>query len=99
MPINFGCLQNVWKHLLIEFRNKCMWLKKYENIKKFSIVIENAAIQDPVLRRAKLWAFQDREEQYDTAMWKHAYILQKLDEMGITDPSERGYYQEWVKWT
>lgn len=57
---------------------------------------ENAAIQDQVLARAKPWAFQDRMEQYETALWKHLYMTQKLDEMGISDPMERMYYTEWV---
>lgn len=57
---------------------------------------ENVAIQDQVLARAKPWAFQDRMEQYETALWKQLYMTQKLDEMGISDPMERMYYTEWV---
>ncbi|XP_048781300.2 peroxisomal acyl-coenzyme A oxidase 1-like [Ostrea edulis] len=64
-----------------------------ENVRKRRY-LQNAAIQDPVLRSAKPWAFQDRAEQYDTALWKHVYIMKKLDDMGITDPQERAYYQQ-----
>nr|XP_022336079.1 peroxisomal acyl-coenzyme A oxidase 1-like isoform X1 [Crassostrea virginica]XP_022336087.1 peroxisomal acyl-coenzyme A oxidase 1-like isoform X1 [Crassostrea virginica] len=64
-----------------------------ENVRKRRY-LQNAAIQDQVLARAKPWAFQDRMEQYETALWKHLYMTQKLDEMGISDPMERMYYTE-----
>ncbi|XP_062581682.1 peroxisomal acyl-coenzyme A oxidase 1-like [Saccostrea cucullata] len=64
-----------------------------ENVRKRRY-LHNAAIQDPVLSRAKPWAFQDRNEQYETALWKHIYIMKKLEEMGITDPAEKFYFTE-----
>lgn len=67
-----------------------------ENFVDFFFVLENAAIQDQVLRGFKPWAFQSRIEQYETALQKYIYMMKKLDEMGVTDPLERMYYQELV---
>lgn len=62
----------------------------------FFFALENAAIQDQVLRGSKPWAFQSRIEQYETALQMYIYMMNKLDEMGVTDPLERMYYQELV---
>lgn len=62
----------------------------------FFFALENAAIQDQVLRGSKPWAFQSRVEQYETALQMFIYMMKKLDEMGVTDPLERMYYQELV---
>ncbi|XP_011443813.3 peroxisomal acyl-coenzyme A oxidase 1 [Magallana gigas] len=64
-----------------------------ENVRKRRY-LQNAAIQDQVLRGSKPWAFQSRIEQYETALQMFIYMMKKLDEMGVTDPLERMYYQE-----
>ncbi|XP_061181287.1 peroxisomal acyl-coenzyme A oxidase 1-like [Saccostrea echinata] len=56
--------------------------------------LHNLAINDPVIKKAKPWAFQTREELYETALWKNLYINKKMKEHGITEPADRFYYQE-----
>jgi hypothetical protein len=58
-----------------------------------SLISENMAIQDPVLARAKPWAFRSREEEYDESLRQNVYIYKKSQEMGLTS-QEKAYYVE-----
>ncbi|XP_062581681.1 peroxisomal acyl-coenzyme A oxidase 1-like [Saccostrea cucullata] len=64
-----------------------------ENVRKRRY-LHNLAIQDPVLSRAKPWAFRSREEEYETSLWQNIYLLKKMEEMGLKNELERMYYLE-----
>ena len=52
------------------------------------------AIQDPVFKKAPLWAFLSREQQYSSALRKHLHAYKRLHELSIKDPLEKFYYKE-----
>ncbi|KAK3088150.1 hypothetical protein FSP39_015398 [Pinctada imbricata] len=56
--------------------------------------LQNLAIQDPVFKKAPLWAFLNREQQYATALKKHLHAYRRIQELGITEPVEKFYYRE-----
>jgi hypothetical protein len=94
---SFFFLSFIKSDIPTSFINIHVYLKK-QYLYKLKIFLfiytDNLAIKDPVLRKAKPWAFQTREEQYETALWKNIYMNKKLKELTLTEPSERFYYTE-----
>ncbi|XP_048728454.1 peroxisomal acyl-coenzyme A oxidase 1-like [Ostrea edulis] len=56
--------------------------------------LQNLVKEDPVLKGRKRWAFQNREERVETAMWKSMYLDKRTKDLGITSSREKEYFRE-----
>lgn len=56
--------------------------------------LENLAINDPVIKGCKPWAFCSREEKYEMALKKHLHIAKKIKEHGLEQDWDKFFYTE-----
>ncbi|OWF46410.1 peroxisomal acyl-coenzyme A oxidase 1-like [Mizuhopecten yessoensis] len=56
--------------------------------------MQNIALQDPVMKDSKPWAFRTREEEYELSLRKQLHVLQRQKDLGITDEFDKFYYNE-----
>ncbi|XP_021356144.1 peroxisomal acyl-coenzyme A oxidase 1-like, partial [Mizuhopecten yessoensis] len=56
--------------------------------------MQNIALQDPVIKDSKPWAFRTREEEYELSLRKQLHVLQRQKDLGITDEFDKFYYNE-----
>ncbi|XP_021378180.1 peroxisomal acyl-coenzyme A oxidase 1-like [Mizuhopecten yessoensis] len=56
--------------------------------------LEDLAVNDPVIKECKPWAFCSREEQYEMALKKHIHIAKQIKLLGFTDEWDQYFYTE-----